>query len=104
KGPEPQEQPKQVEIGPSNDENGPPSPDEETSRQFKVTIRVPRLPDQSQNVRIVVRDEDGNEHEEYNQDHEPGEEISPVVRGVGGKGKINLRVWVNGRRVADQKF
>jgi eukaryotic-like serine/threonine-protein kinase len=104
KGQEPEQQPKQVEIGPSNGENGSPPAEDQPSRQFKVTVRVPRLPDQPQTVRIVVRDEDGNEHEEYNQDHEPGEEISPVVRGVGGKEKITLRVWVNNRRVAEQKF
>jgi serine/threonine-protein kinase len=104
KGPEPEPQQKQVEIGPSDEQNGGSPPEDDSSRQFKVTIRVPRLPDQPQNVRIVVRDADGNEHEEYNQDHEPGEEINPVVRGMGGKGKITLSVFVNNRRVVEQRF
>jgi len=105
KGPEPvpQEAPKPpVEVGPVTGGEPDTSDGEAPRRQWEVIVRVPEQPDHPQNVRIDVQDEDGTTHEEYSDDQQPGEEIRPVVQGVGHKGKVKIRVFVDGRKVREQ--
>jgi serine/threonine-protein kinase len=81
-------------------------PDGETSeeRRWEVTVRVPDTPDHEQNVRIEVQDEDGTVHDEYSADHQPGEEVRQSVSGFGGKGKVHIRIYLDGRKIRDLAF
>jgi hypothetical protein len=104
KGPEPIPVPPPVEVTPS----GPPidnipEGEETEERQWEVVVRVPDQAEHAHNIRIEVQDEDGTEHDEYNADHQPGEEVRATVSGYGAKGKVRIRVYRDGKKIRDER-
>jgi hypothetical protein len=54
-------------------------------------------------VRIVVQNQDGSEQSAYENDHEPGEDVSQTVTTFGARGKCEIRVYLNGKQISRQK-
>ncbi|MBI3911801.1 MAG: protein kinase [Armatimonadetes bacterium] len=114
KGPEPIEEPSDVELNAVAPGERPPVPPEEPTgdlptQEFDVHLR--EVPHEFQNtvfgdsvlVRITVTDEDGTEHEEYRNVHSPGDEVRARVSGRGHKGKITFRVYVDEQLYNEQR-
>lgn len=108
KGPEPTEQdPDDVDVQPTEDERGnEPQPTPEADlpeRAWDIVVRVPPAPDREQRVRVAVTDEDGTEHDEYDEHEPPGETLQLKVTGRGKRGKVRIRVYIDGRMVHDDR-
>ncbi len=63
-------------------------------RQFTIDFRVPRRPHHTRHVQIEIQDTTGANlvYDEY---HEPGEEISAPLQGIGNK--VTFRIFLDGK-------
>lgn len=78
------------------------SPDEPRTarlRPFKIEFTVPRRPRRTRHVQIEVQDTTGT-NLVYDENHEPGEDVSEPVQGFGNK--ITFRVFLDGKLVKQQ--
>ena len=84
----------------SSDQTG--TPDEPRTarlRQFTVAFTVPRHPRRTRHVQIEVQDTTGT-NLVYDENHEPGEEVSEPAQGFGNK--ITFRIFLDGKLVKQQ--
>ena len=85
------------------------SPDDQTGtpdeprtarlRQFTIAFTVPRHPRRTRHVQIEVQDTTGT-NLVYDENHEPGEEVSEPAQGFGNK--ITFRIFLDGKLVKQQ--
>ena len=80
----------------------PGAPDEPRTarlRQFTIAFTVPRHPRRTRHVQIEVQDTTGT-NLVYDENHEPGEEVSEPAQGFGNK--ITFRIFLDGNLVKQQ--
>jgi len=79
----------------------PDQPKSATLRQFTIEFRIPRRPHQTRHVQIEVQDTTGT-NLVYDENHEPGEEVSAPVQGIGHK--VTFRIFLDSKLVKQQTF
>ena len=94
KGPKPEPQP-------SNDSDSNDNVDKGSAHSYKVAVSVDSDANGSQDVKIVVNDDNG-ENTVYEQSHEPGDKFSIPVTTYGTSPRI--RVYVGGKVVSDDTY
>jgi len=70
-------------------------------RQFTIDFRVPRRPRRTRHVLIEIQDVTGT-NLVYEEDQQPGEQISAPVQGIGNK--ITFRIFLDNKLVRQQTF
>ena len=70
-------------------------------RQFTIDFRVPRRPRRTRHVQIEIQDVTGT-NLVYEEDQQPGEQISAPVQGIGNK--ITFRIFLDTKLVRQQTF
>ena len=68
-------------------------------RQFTIAFTVPRHPRRARHVQIEVQDTTGT-NLVYDENHEPGEDVSEPAQGFGNK--ITFRIFLDGNLVKQQ--
>ena len=84
---------------PPTDRGTPDEPKTARLRQFTIAFAVPRHPRRSRHVQIEVQDTTGT-NLVYDENHEPGEEVSEPAQGFGNK--ITFRIFLDGKLVKQQ--
>lgn len=85
--------------GNTPEENPDAAPGDLPVSKNEVAFPISRTAQGTQKVRIVVRNEDGTEVTAYEQDHQPGDQVSQTVTVYGNEGKGQIRVYLNGRLI-----
>jgi serine/threonine protein kinase len=80
-------------TSPDGDRAGTPTGD---THDYEISFTVPLTRVGTQTVRIVVRNQDGQEVIAYDREHQPGDVIDETVPVTGAKGKSQIRVYLNG--------
>jgi len=70
-------------------------------RQFTINFRVPRRPRRTRHVQIEIQDVTGT-NLVYEEDQQPGEQISAPVQGIGNK--ITFRIFLDNKLERQQTF
>lgn len=70
-------------------------------RQFTINFRVPRRPRRTRHVQIEIQDVTGT-NLVYEEDHQPGEQISAPVQGIGNK--ITFRIFLDNKLERQHTF
>lgn len=82
----------------------PPASDQPTTarlRQFTIRFPVPRHPRRTRHVQIMIQDTTGT-NLVYDENQEPGEEVSAPVQGIGHK--VTFRIFLDNKLVKQQTF
>ena len=70
-------------------------------RQFTIVFPVPRHPRRTRHVQIEIQDTTGT-NLVYDENHEPGEDVSAPVQGIGNK--VTFRIFLDNKLVKQQTF
>ena len=70
-------------------------------RQFTIRFPVPRHPRRTRHVQIEIQDTTGT-NLVYDENHEPGEDVSAPVQGIGNK--VTFRIFLDNKLVKQQTF
>ena len=74
------------------------------SQFFDVDIHVPDGGGQRVRVRVLLSDLDGIEREEYNQLHDPGEDLTVTLQARAAAGAARIQVFFDSRLTFDRRF
>jgi len=88
---------------PGFEPSGPSTPDPNlASRDQDLNITIPSSYTGPQQVRVVVRNEDGSEQIAYEQEHQPGDKVAPTIPVFGAEKKAKIRVYLNGKKIHEE--